>query len=349
MLGKIKTQFARATKTAVKAVDRHVVRRLPRVLRRHLPANPLLRLAIALISGLLVTGGAVAGATKIVGVIDDLTGPTGPELTDQLPQTGPAYPAPEGSPTPYPQPGVASKKIQIYVSSGAFAQNLPFVTNPIQKSDGTPAKDTPVDFALIRPDGTTTQFTMNTNNDGRVIGVIVGDQLANNGEYQLIGRLSQGLRLEGQTTFRVKDGSTEVTEGPRGSPGHSGQIGTEGTSGSAGPSGVAQCPSGQCVSLQEGKTVAEKGSIRLTGSIRGASLSASTLTTDTLTAGTLSGDGSLLTNVDAEKLDGQDSAYYRDAGNINAGTLSNARLGAEVSLLGQSVGAAEIEAGAIGD
>ena len=60
---------------------------------------------------------------NIPGITQPAASPAGPV----------AYPAPAGSPTPYPQPGVLAKEIKIYISGGAFAQNLPFVTNPIQQ------------------------------------------------------------------------------------------------------------------------------------------------------------------------------------------------------------------------
>ena len=51
----------------------------------------------------------------------------------------------------------------------------------------------------------------------------------------------------------------------------------------------------------------------------------------------------------ADKLDDQDGSYYRNASNINSGTLSNARLSSNVSLLGQSIESSEITNGTIVD
>ncbi|HEY8108440.1 MAG TPA: hypothetical protein VIF43_00265 [Patescibacteria group bacterium] len=275
-----------------------------RAIVRHLPDDPKLRVATILAASAMVTTGAVAGSQQIA----ELVNPS--EIPDELPQTGIAYPAPDGSPTPYPQPGVASKSIEIYISSGSLAQNLPFVTNPIQKDDGTPAKDTPVDFALVRPDGKTSQFTMNTNSEGRVVGVLIGDQLAKNGKYQLVGRLSEGARVEGKTTFAIsvtqKAGtagrSISVTDGPAGQPG---QPGTQGARGQT--ADVPVCPHGSCVSLQESDGTPEEGNLYVTGSIRGSSVS---------------GEGSGLTGL--------------DAGNIASGTLAESRLTGNVALLNAS-------------
>jgi hypothetical protein len=44
--------------------------------------------------------------------------------------------------------------------------------------------------------------------------------------------------------------------------------------------------------------------------------------------------GALVANLQADLLDGQHGAYYQNAGNLNAGTLSDARLSANVALLG---------------
>jgi hypothetical protein len=61
------------------------------------------------------------------------------------------------------------------------------------------------------------------------------------------------------------------------------------------------------------------------GSISNAQLAAGTLTADRLVDGAGSG-------LDADQLDGQDSSYYRDAGNVNAGTLATARYSAYADL-----------------
>jgi hypothetical protein len=49
----------------------------------------------------------------------------------------------------------------------------------------------------------------------------------------------------------------------------------------------------------------------------------------------------------ADSLDGENGSFYRDASNINAGTLPDARLSGNVSLLGQSVESSEITNGTI--
>jgi len=55
------------------------------------------------------------------------------------------------------------------------------------------------------------------------------------------------------------------------------------------------------------------------------------LTTETVTAGFFSGDGTNVTNVDAELLDGQEGAFYQNASNLNAGTINDARLPATIT------------------
>ena len=65
-------------------------------------------------------------------------------------------------------------------------------------------------------------------------------------------------------------------------------------------------------------------------------ISANTTFTGSLTAGTLSGNGSGLTSVNADLLDGQHGAFYQNAANLSAGALADARLSANVALLNSS-------------
>ncbi|MEO8105504.1 MAG: hypothetical protein ABI602_04175, partial [Candidatus Saccharibacteria bacterium] len=58
--------------------------------------------------------------------------------------------------------------------------------------------------------------------------------------------------------------------------------------------------------------------------------------TGDLSATTLGGNGASITNVDAVALNGQAGGYYQNADNINAGTLADARLSANVTLQGNS-------------
>jgi len=48
------------------------------------------------------------------------------------------------------------------------------------------------------------------------------------------------------------------------------------------------------------------------------------------------GDGSALTNVNAVTFGGQNSSFYLNASNINAGTLNDSRLSANVTLQGNA-------------
>ena len=313
-----------------------------RAVAKRLPTDPRLRVAVIL-AGFMVLGGAALASEQVVKEIPKLV-----EQAKPTPAGPPAYPAPEGSPTPYPQPGVLAKEIKIYVTGGAFAQNLPFVTNPIQKDDGTPASDVPVDFVLTRPDGTQVAFTMETNGAGRVIGVIAGSELTENGEYTIAAKLTEGTQLAGQTTFAIAETKSatgapervvEVTQGPPGEPGHpgatgatgaTGAAGSEGPAGPEGPSGEATCPLGPCVSLQGDTGSTQTGNIVLSGTIKGADFE---------------GDGAGVTNVNAAQLGGQSSGFFTNASNLNAGTLDNARLNANVTLLGQTIDNADLAGG----
>jgi hypothetical protein len=73
-----------------------------------------------------------------------------------------------------------------------------------------------------------------------------------------------------------------------------------------------------------------------TGTVSLARLPAAVLTNNatgvTLT-GTFSGNGAALTNLNADQLDAQHGAFYQNAANLNAGTLADARLSANVALL----------------
>ncbi len=53
-------------------------------------------------------------------------------------------------------------------------------------------------------------------------------------------------------------------------------------------------------------------------------------------SGTISGDGSGLSNVNASQLNGQSASYYLNASNIGAGTLSDSRLSSNVTLQGNT-------------
>jgi hypothetical protein len=67
------------------------------------------------------------------------------------------------------------------------------------------------------------------------------------------------------------------------------------------------------------------------------------INTFTNVANSFSGNGSGLTNVDAATLAGQSGSFYRNAANLNAGTLSDLRLSSNVTLQGNSFnGASEL-------
>ncbi len=96
--------------------------------------------------------------------------------------------------------------------------------------------------------------------------------------------------------------------GPQGAPGPQGKIGL------TGPSGTSGCINSQCLSLQSlTPGVQETGNINISGSVLA----------NTIIATTIQGDGSGLTNVNANKLNGNDSSYYTNASNLTTGTIAN--------------------------
>lgn len=110
------------------------------------------------------------------------------------------------------------------------------------------------------------------------------------------------------------DGATGA-DGADGADGATGAQGPPGPQGPQGPSGTANCPNGDCLSLQPTSPgVQETGNVNVSG---------------TIIAGNFSGDGSQLTDL--------------DAANISSGTLDDARLSGNVSLLGASIQDAEVD------
>lgn len=119
-----------------------------------------------------------------------------------------------------------------------------------------------------------------------------------------------------------KDGAAGPA-GAAGATGATGATGPAGATGPQGPSGMASCANGDCLSLQTGGTTTpEVGSISVTG--------------DVTVGGTVTGDGAGLTGVDATLFGGQSASSYRDASNIDSGTLSTSRLSSDVVLKGSA-------------
>ncbi|MEI6424673.1 MAG: hypothetical protein WCP55_20825, partial [Lentisphaerota bacterium] len=69
------------------------------------------------------------------------------------------------------------------------------------------------------------------------------------------------------------------------------------------------------------------------GAVGSAQLASSLTISGSMTAGSFSGNGANLTSVNADQLDGQQGTYYLNAGNLNAGTVPDARLSANVAML----------------
>ncbi len=69
------------------------------------------------------------------------------------------------------------------------------------------------------------------------------------------------------------------------------------------------------------------------GAVGSAQLASSLTISGSMTVGSFIGNGAGLTSVNADQLDGQQGAYYQNAGNLNAGSLPDARLSANVAQL----------------
>lgn len=148
-----------------------------------------------------------------------------------------------------------------------------------------------------------------------------GDVSVNNGTSS--GSVTGIQGPAGQQGVPGVAGATGAT-GPQGVDGATGSEGQQGPQGPQGPSGVASCPNGNCLSLQtNSSTTQETGSIDISGNGEfGGDVSADSFR----------GSGVGLTNVDAATLNGQNSSFYQNADNINAGTLADARLSSNVAL-----------------
>lgn len=152
---------------------------------------------------------------------------------------------------------------------------------------------------------------------------------------------SSGSGVQSSSTQKPASSSTgSALQGPRGPAGQAGAIGPTGANGAngtagatgsqgpQGPSGVAACPNGNCLSLQNSSPgTQESGSINISGTANFGG---------DVHADSFSGDGSGLTDVDSATLNGQSESYYRNAGNLNTGTLSDSRLSGNVTVAGNS-------------
>ena len=134
--------------------------------------------------------------------------------------------------------------------------------------------------------------------------IITYTKLSSNQSF--LGRLTSSVLLQKPLT---QDNVKYVRlQGPQGAPGPQGKIGL------TGPSGTSGCINSQCLSLQSlTPGVQETGNINISGSVLA----------NTIIATTIQGDGSGLTNVNANKLNGNDSSYYTNASNLTTGTIAN--------------------------
>ena len=149
--------------------------------------------------------------------------------------------------------------------------------------------------------------------------IITYTKLSSNQSF--LGRLTSSVLLQKPLT---QDNVKYVRlQGPQGAPGSQGKIGLTGPQGApgpqgkiglTGPSGTSGCINSQCLSLQPlTPGVQEAGNINISGSVLA----------NTIIATTIQGDGSGLTNVNANKLNGNDSSYYTNASNLTTGTIAN--------------------------
>ena len=122
------------------------------------------------------------------------------------------------------------------------------------------------------------------------------------------------------------------TAGTAGAKGDKGDTGATGATGPAGPATQATCPLGNCVSLQATAGSAETGNLNVSGAV---------------TASSFSGSGASLANVNAATLQGNAASFFTNATNLSSGTLADARLSSNVSLLGSAIDSSEITDGSI--
>ncbi len=204
-------------------------------------------------------------------------------------------------------------------------------------------------FWLFRYLGNLTQPTDNTGTPQQAQLDAIQSELNN-----LKLRVTQATSANDTTPNSSLQGSSE-TSASQGAPSVQGPVGPQGP---PGPSGTASCPNGPCASLQSTTPgVQETGNFNISGgAVFGGDISAGDITA----SGTISGDGSGLTNVDAatlggysvgnnanqiplnngtlntdlnaDLLDGQHGSFYQNADNLTAGTLGDARLSANVVL-----------------
>ena len=104
---------------------------------------------------------------------------------------------------------------------------------------------------------------------------------------------------------------------------------------------VVVCTAAGCASNVAGATVLLQNAVLGTRQVGNIYISG------TVTAGSFSGSGTGLTGVNAAKLEGNTASFFTNASNLSSGTLSDARLSSNVSLLGQTIDSGEILDGTI--
>lgn len=222
-------------------------------------------------------------------------------------QTGPT--------TPIGTTAVTDFTVEIY--DGDLLETLPYNTSTIRNSDSSLNTSATVTFTVTKPDASTVQFTQKTDSEGRIRGQMYATVLNQVGTYNVSAQVTGGSSAS--RAFAVKEKFMLAKNGQI----VTGQNVLFKNSTNTATAFVVQNAAGQpqfTVDTTNGKVVV----------------------TNLEASGTITGNGSALTNINAATLESQNGAYYRNATNINAGTLDNARLNAAVSQLGQTIESSEI-------
>ncbi|HEY8109101.1 MAG TPA: hypothetical protein VIF43_03770 [Patescibacteria group bacterium] len=198
--------------------------------------------------------------------------------------------------------------LDVAATGGDKGVVLSYNTSPVKRNNGSIAAGTRMVITVTKPDASEITFKQSTDQDGRIRGQVYGAELNQDGIYGL------ELRVDGTS---VSD-SASFTIDERARLGANSQIFTGNNQIFRNTADSATAFTVQKADGTEVLGVDTTGG----GEVRVTDLTA----TGTITAADFSGDGSNLTGVTADTLDGQDGSYYLDLGNAT-GTLAVARGG----------------------